>query len=170
MMRKIHPENYNHKTLWVVQNMLNKSWYRSTRCQGNILDQSLQCSLLGFCSSHCKKWEKKREICACKVHEKHCWEKNCSWIPPSGTNFTANSLSHICNGCVCEGWFAFSSHKVSSVWKGHGLVLIPFSWSTKAQSPQSPGLAQWSSQAAPSKGRKQTEPGVHCTVLKHSFT
>lgn len=35
------------------------------------------------------------------------------------------------NGCACDGRFAFSFHKVSSVWKGPGLVLIPSPWTPR---------------------------------------
>lgn len=144
------PENYNHKTLWVVQNMLKKNQL-TTRCQGNLMDQCLWFSLPASAAliTGIGKAVPVRST-------RNTSGKNCRWILLSETNFTAKSLSHICNSHVCDGWFAFSLDKVGSVREGHGLVRIPFSLNTKAQSPPA---------AAPVLGWQLPEPFAPWTLL-----
>lgn len=71
-IRKMPPENYNHKTLWVVQNMLNKNQLMQDYQMSGKPYGSMPLVLPpSFCSSYYRHWES----CACKVHEKHFWEK-----------------------------------------------------------------------------------------------
>lgn len=102
---------------WLRIRSARTNWCKTTKCQGNLMDQSLQCSLPASAALTAGSGK------AVPIRSvRNTAGENCSWISPSETNFTANSLSHH-NTFVMAAFVMddLHSHYIKSVQSGKAM-------------------------------------------------